>query len=98
MKKTTLILCLTALLGSLCVAGTESFSGKEKQVIPPPPPCDWYRAGEWELGLWAAYAFTDDNDGGNHDFHFSNKQYAAADRQFDQTGQPVFLGDSNHPF
>jgi hypothetical protein len=98
MKRTILTLCLSALLGSLCVAGTESFSGKEKQVVPPPPPCEWYRAGEWELGLWAAYAFTDDNDGGNHDFHFHNKQYAAADRQFDSTEQPVFLGDSNHPF
>ena len=97
MKKTILTLCLCALLGSLCVAGTES-SGKEKQVIAPPPPCEWYRPGEWVLGLWAAYAFTDDNDGGNHDFHFHNKQYAAADRQFDSTEQPVFLGDSNHPF
>jgi hypothetical protein len=98
MKRTILTLCLSALLGSLCVAGTESFSGKEKQVVPPPPPCEWYRAGEWELGLWAAYAFTDDNDGGNHDFHFHNKQYADADRQFDSTEQPVFLGDSNHTF
>jgi hypothetical protein len=94
MKKTTLTLCLTALLGSLCVAGTETFSGKEKQVIPPPPPpCGWYCAG-WEVDLWAAYAFTTDDH--NNDFHFHNKQYAAADRQFDETGESVFLGDSNH--
>src|ERR1043166_268347 len=98
MKKTILTLCLSALLGSLGVAGPQSFSGKEKQVIAPPPPCEWYRPGEWMLGLWGAYAFTDDNDGGNHDFHFHNKQFAAADRQFDNTEQPVFLGDSNHTF
>jgi hypothetical protein len=97
MKKIILTLCLSALLGSLCVAGPASFSGKEKQVIQPPPPCEWYRAGEWELGLWAAYAFTDDNDESS-DFHFSNKQFADADRQFDLTEQPVFLGSSNHPF
>ena len=94
MKKTILTLCLSALLGSLCVAGTESFSGKEKQVVPPPPPVEWYRPNEWVLGLWAAYAFTDDSE--NHDFHFHNKQFAAADRQFDRTEQPVFLGDSQH--
>jgi hypothetical protein len=93
MKKTTLTLCFTALFGSLCVAGPEAFSGKEKQVIPPPP-CEWYRAGEWELDLWAAYAFTDENH--NNDFHFDNSQYAAVDREFDRTGNPVFLGDSNH--
>jgi hypothetical protein len=93
MKKTTLTLCLSALLGSLCVAGPQSFSGKEKQVIAPPPPCEWYHAG-WELDLWAAYAFTDDSE--NHDFHFHNKQFADADRQFDSTEQPVFLGDSQH--
>lgn len=93
MKKTILTLCLSALLGSLCVAGTESFSGKEKQVVPPPP-VEWYGPNEWVLGLWAAYAFTDDSE--NHDFHFHNKQFAAADRQFDRTEQPVFLGDSQH--
>lgn len=94
MKKTILTLCLSALLGSLCVAGTESFSGKEKQIVPPPPPVGWYLPGEWVLAPWAAYAFTDDSE--NHDFHFHNKQFAAADRQFDRTEQPVFLGDSVH--
>jgi hypothetical protein len=94
MKKTLLTLCLSALLGSLCVAGTESYSGKEKQIVPPPPLVEWYRPGEWVLGLWAAYAFTDNDE--NHDFHFHNKQYDDADRQFDSTGQPVFLGDSQH--
>ena len=94
MKKAILTLCLSALSGSLCFAGTESFSGKEKQIVPPPPPVDWYHPNEWVLGLWAAYAFTDDDE--SHDFHFHNKQFAAADRQFDRTEQPVFLGDSQH--
>ena len=96
MKKTILTLCLSALLGSLCVAGTESYSGKEKQIVPPPPPVDWYHPGEWVLGLWAAYAFTDDDE--SHEFHFHNKQFGAVDRQFDRTGQPVFLGDSQQGF
>src|SRR5690349_7415438 len=95
MKKTTLTLCLIALLGSLCVAGPESFSGKEKQVVPPPP-VEWYRPGEWVIGLWAAYAFT--NDDVNQNFHFSNKEFAAVDREFDSTGQPVFLGESRQGF
>jgi hypothetical protein len=96
MKKTTFTLCLAAFVGSLCVAGPQPFSGKEKQIIPPPPPVEWYRPNEWVLGLWGAYAFTNDEE--NHDFHFHNKQFAAADRQFDRTEQPVFLGDSVHGF
>lgn len=94
MKKTILTLCLTALLGSLCVAGPEQFSGKEKQIIQPQPPCEWYRAGEWNLDLWGAYAFTDQNQ--NEEFHFRNSQYPAADREFDRTGKPVFLGSSEN--
>lgn len=96
MKKTILTLCLCALLGSLCVAGPESFSGKEKQVVPAPPPVEWYRPNEWVLGLWAAYAFT--NDDVNQNFFFSNKQFAAVDRAFDSTGVPVFLGESRQGF
>lgn len=92
MKKIPLILCLSA-LGSLCVAGPQPYSGKEKQIIPPPP-CEWYRAGEWEVDLWAAYAFTDEDH--NKNFHFSPSEYVAADNEFDRTGNPVFVGESEH--
>ena len=66
-----------------------------KQVVPQPP-VEWYGPNEWVLGLWAAYAFTNDNQ--NQRFHFSNKEFADADREFDSTGQPVFLGESRQGF
>jgi hypothetical protein len=38
--------------------GPERTSGKEKEVMQPAPPvCDFYRAHEWDLGIWGAYAF-----------------------------------------
>jgi hypothetical protein len=36
-------------------------SSKEKEVMQPAPPvCDFYRAHEWDLSLWGAYAFAAD--------------------------------------
>src|SRR5437763_6549896 len=64
MKKLTLTFC--ALFALLVVApalyadGPEKYSGKEKEVMQPAPPvCDFYRAHEWDLSIWAAYAFGD---------------------------------------
>jgi hypothetical protein len=64
MKKLTLTFC--ALLALLVVApalyadGPEP-SSKEKEVMQPAPPvCDFYRAHEWDLDIWAAYAFASD--------------------------------------
>jgi len=62
MKKLTLTFC--ALFAVLLVApaiyadGPERTSGKEKEVMQPAPPaCDFYRAHEWDLDIWGAYAF-----------------------------------------
>src|SRR5207237_9326006 len=65
MKKLTLTFC--ALFALLVVApalyadGPEKYSGKEKEVMQPAPPvCDFYRAHEWDLGIWGAWAFASD--------------------------------------
>jgi hypothetical protein len=65
MKKLTLTFC--ALFALLVVApalyadGPEKYSGKEKEVMQPAPPvCDFYRAHEWDLDIWGAYAFASD--------------------------------------
>src|SRR5260370_36742769 len=65
MKKLTLTFCaLFALFGvaaALYADGTEKYSGKEKEVMQPAPPvCDFYRAHEWDLDIWGAYAFAAD--------------------------------------
>src|SRR5256885_4486233 len=66
MKKLTLTFC--ALFALLVVApaiyadGPEKYSGKEKEVMQPAPPvCDFYRAHEWDLDIWAAWAFAGDS-------------------------------------
>src|SRR5437773_11179948 len=71
MKKLTLTFC--ALFALLVVApalyadGPEKYSGKEKEVMQPAPPvCDFYRAHEWDLDIWGAYAFS--ANPGHNDF------------------------------
>src|SRR5256714_9101534 len=65
MKKLTLT--FSALFALLIVApalyadGPEKYSGKEKEVMQPAPPvCDFYRAHEWDISIWGAYAFASD--------------------------------------
>jgi len=72
MKKLTLTFC--AIIALLVVApaiyadGPERYSGKEKEVMQPAPPvCDFYRAHEWDLGIWAAFAFGSDTGQDNVD-------------------------------
>src|SRR6266404_7627774 len=65
MKKLTLTFCalfaLFAVAPALYADGPEKYSGKEKEVMQPAPPvCDFYRAHEWDLSIWAAYAFASD--------------------------------------
>jgi hypothetical protein len=65
MKKLTLTFCalfaLFVVAPALYADGPEQYSGKEKEVMQPAPPvCDFYRAHEWDLGIWGAYAFAAD--------------------------------------
>src|SRR5713226_447405 len=65
MKKLTLTFCalfaLFAVAAALYADGPEKYSGKEKEVMQPAPPvCDFYRAHEWDLDIWGAYAFAAD--------------------------------------
>jgi hypothetical protein len=41
-------------IGALAKAGT--YSGKEV-MQPAPPPCEWYRANEWDFNFWGTIAF-----------------------------------------
>src|SRR6266478_1615777 len=64
MKKLTLTFCalfaLVVVAPALYADGPEP-SSKEKEVMQPAPPvCDFYRAHEWDLSLWGAYAFAAD--------------------------------------
>src|SRR5712691_4398140 len=65
MKKLTLTFCalfaLFVVAPALYADGPENYSGKEKEVMQPAPPvCDFYRAHEWDLGIWGAFAFAKD--------------------------------------
>src|SRR5262249_30448312 len=65
MKKLTLTCCalfaLFAVTAALYADGPEKYSGKEKEVMQPAPPvCDFYRAHEWDLDIWGAYALAAD--------------------------------------
>ncbi len=46
---------------ALYADGPEKYAGKETEVMQPAPPgCDFYRAHEWDLDIWGAYAFAAD--------------------------------------
>src|SRR5437868_2133559 len=65
MKKLTLTFCalfaLILVAPALYADGPERYSGKEKEVMQPAPPvCDFYRAHEWDLSIWGAWAFASD--------------------------------------
>ena len=60
MKKLTLTFCaLFALFAAAPVifADGPETSGKKEVMQPAPPVCDFYRAHEWDLGIWGAFAF-----------------------------------------
>ena len=59
MKRFTLTFTILGAFVMLAYAGNERYSGKEKEVMQPaPPPCEWYRAHEWNFDFWGAYAFS----------------------------------------
>jgi hypothetical protein len=76
MKKSTLtftIICAVCAMGALSYAGSEKYSGKDKEVMQQAPaPCEWYRAHEWDFDVWGAYGFAqnsgrNDNAGASFD-------------------------------
>ncbi len=64
MKKLTLTFCalfaLFAAAPAIFADGPESYSGKKEVMQPAPPVCDFYRAHEWDLGIWASWSFASD--------------------------------------
>jgi len=77
MKKLTLTFCalfaLFAAAPAIFADGPEAYSGKKEVMQPAPPVCDFYRAHEWDLGIWGAFAFASDT--GQFD-HFSDPALA----------------------
>ena len=63
MKKLTLTFCalfaLFVVAPAIYADGPEP-SGKKEVMQPAPPVCDFYRAHEWDLDIWGAYAFASD--------------------------------------
>jgi opacity protein-like surface antigen len=72
MKRFTLTFSILCAACALSYAGTESYSGKDKEVVQQAPaPCEWYRAHEWDFNFWATFAMPY-NTGRNHDFRTSD--------------------------
>jgi hypothetical protein len=57
MKQFLLVCCTIALSLSLAQAGSESYTKESKGMTPPTCP-SWYADSEWNVGISAAYAFT----------------------------------------
>ena len=70
MKKLTLTSCalfaLFAAAPAIFADGPEAYSGKKEVMQPAPPVCDFYRAHEWDLGIWGAFAFGSDTGQFDH--------------------------------
>src|SRR5437660_4876024 len=103
MKKLTLTFCETFALLSALYAGTEKYSGKEKEVMQPAPPvCELYRAHEWDLDFWGTFVFSA-NPGrfhvGNDDPFFPDADPVAEDADtpdIDADGEPENLNPDEH--
>jgi hypothetical protein len=84
MKRFALTLTILCALCALTWAGTD-YSGKDKEVIQQaPPPCEWYRAHEWDFDFWGTFAFAA-NTGNNHPEDIESEKAEA-------TGATVDLG------
>jgi hypothetical protein len=58
MKRFPLVLCAIAISISAAHAGPDRYSNKE---MASPPPCPTWYADEWNVSLWGAYAFTNND-------------------------------------
>ena len=73
MKRFTLTFVILCALCAVTYSGTEQYSGKDKEVLQPaPPPCEWYRAHEWNMLIWGTYAWAA-NQGRDHIFEFEDE-------------------------
>src|ERR1700730_8040491 len=61
MKKLALTFCIAANLISPAHAGPDLYSTKSSKEAGPQPCPSWYADTEWNVSLWATYAFTDNN-------------------------------------
>jgi hypothetical protein len=59
MKRFPLIICVIAIWSLGAQAGPERYSSKDT-VVPPPCP-SWYADNEWNVSIWGAHAFTDND-------------------------------------
>jgi hypothetical protein len=62
MRKAALVFFAIFAFCALAYAGPEAFSGKEMKQVAPAPCPEWYADNEWNVSLWGAYAFTENND------------------------------------
>jgi hypothetical protein len=91
MKKFTLTFIFLCAFGALTFAGSERYSGKDKEIMQQAPPaCDWYRAHEWDLDLWGAYAFA-----GNTGFNDPRRLSGLEGKDPEGTGVPAGADDPN---
>jgi len=68
MKKLTLALAALFALATWTFAGPERYSGKEMKQVAPPPCPEFYADFEWDIGLWGAYAFSNNDNNDNNFF------------------------------
>jgi hypothetical protein len=88
MKKFALTLTILCAFCALAYTG-ERYSGKDKEVIQQAPPeCDFYRAHEWDLMIWATYAFS-----GNTGRKTDLSQFRPGD--FENVVEDTAAGDTN---
>ena len=82
MKKLIIAICALAALASVAFGGTETYSGKQTAVQPPPCP-QWYRDTEWNVSLWGTYLFTGSN--------WRDDQYLGVDHAWGGGGDVKFF-------
>ncbi|MEY2544888.1 MAG: hypothetical protein QOG48_5 [Verrucomicrobiota bacterium] len=78
-----------------CSAGRISFAGPaSKEIIQQaPPPCEWYRAHEWDLDLWGTWALA-----GNTGLNDNRGQQFDGIRIPEGTGNPPGADDPQEHF
>lgn len=64
MKRVVFRSILLIFSASLSWAGTRDYAATDtKETAACCPTCDWYRVGEWQISLWGAYGFPENQNG-----------------------------------